>query len=148
MMVNWALAALIWYNVFMTEYGPYIRKDGRKHMVIRLNGKNTTISYPRFLMQNAIGRPLDKDETVDHINGDFTDDRLENLQILSRSDNAKKYLDDFPNRKAKYLELTCSNPKCGKLFLRDERVSRRALNINVHKGYCFCSRHCSGIVFH
>ena len=117
----------------MTQYGPYTRKDGRKHIIIRLDGKSTTISYPKFLMQNLIGRDLAEDETIDHINGDFTDDRIENLQILSRIDNTKKYWFDSQDKKAKYVELTCSKVKCGKLFLRDYRIHRRALIKNVHK---------------
>jgi transposase-like protein len=35
----------------------------------------------RYVMAQAIGRPLRKDETVHHINGDRGDNRLENLQL-------------------------------------------------------------------
>ncbi len=75
----------------MRIYGPYKRKDGRKHVVIIYeDGTRQTKSYPRLMMEQHLGRGLTKEETVDHINNDFTDDRIENLQILSLSDSCKK----------------------------------------------------------
>lgn len=73
----------------MKMYGPYLRKDGRKHVVIiHDNGISQTRSYPRLLLEQKLGRPLQDDETVDHIDGDFTNDSPENLRVLSRSENA------------------------------------------------------------
>jgi len=75
----------------MKIYGPYVRKDGRSHIcIIHDNGKKQTKSYPRYLIEVYLNRELLPEETIDHINNDFTDNRIENLQILSLSDNAKK----------------------------------------------------------
>jgi hypothetical protein len=75
----------------MKIYGPYLRKDGRKHVVIvHPDGRKQTKSYPRLLLEQKLGRELTKEETVDHKDDDFTNDSLDNLQILSLANNAKK----------------------------------------------------------
>jgi hypothetical protein len=118
-------------------YGPYVRKDGRKHVVIYdfKKGIRRTVSYPKYLMEKFLGRKLKGDETVDHINNDFTDDRIENLQILSRADNIRK---STPKRKI--FVFIC--PVCGK------ESSKYLSNVNnnkrQHKSGPFCSRSCAG----
>lgn len=72
------------------KLGPYIRKDNRKIILIEINKNWKTVSYPKYLMEEYLKRFLLKDETVDHINADFTDNRIENLQILSRAENSAK----------------------------------------------------------
>lgn len=73
----------------MKVYGPYLAKDNRKRVVIlHDDGTRTTKSYPRVLLEAVLGRELLPDETVDHIDGDCTNDSLENLRILSRAENA------------------------------------------------------------
>lgn len=73
----------------MKIYGPYLRKDGRQHVVIKYaDGTLQTKSYPRLLLEERLGRLLTEDETVDHIDGNFTNNSYENLRILSRSQNA------------------------------------------------------------
>ena len=75
----------------MTVYGPYTRKDGRKHVVLYdpITQERTTVSYPKYLMEQKLGRPLKPNETVDHKDGDFTNDAPDNLRIKTRSENAK-----------------------------------------------------------
>ena len=68
------LAGRAYYNVYYTD------------------GSRTTILRSRHMMQQHLGRELRTDEHVDHINDDFTDDRIENLQVLSAKDHARKTL--------------------------------------------------------
>ena len=79
----------------MKVYGPYTRPDGRQHVILIFeDGQRRTVSYPKYLMEQKLGRELDPDlETINHKNGDFTDNRWENLEILSRVDHA--HLDGY-----------------------------------------------------
>lgn len=72
-------------------YGPYTQTSGRKLVqLVFPDGKKLSTSYARFLMSEKLGRPLSKDETVDHIDGDCTNDDPANLQIMSLGDNIRK----------------------------------------------------------
>jgi hypothetical protein len=68
------------YKVF------YTRPDGRT--VVRGRDGSKTYWY-RILMQNVVGRELDPREHVHHVNGDHTDDRLENLALVHESEHPR-----------------------------------------------------------
>lgn len=122
-------------------YGPYLRKDGRMHVVIVNDSGKKTKSYPRFILEKHLGRELKNNETVDHINGDFTNNDITNLQILSRENNAIKKYSDFPELKRKTITFTCTI--CGAVatkFLNNVEHNRKK-----GKAGPFCSRKCAGI---
>ena len=123
----------------MKIYGPYTRKDGRMHVVVVKDDKTkTTISYPKYLMQQHLGRELTNDETVDHIDGNIFNNDISNFQILSRADNALKSV-----KWAEYLKLTCKY--CGKQFERRAAIHKHNTNVRKVDGP-FCSKQCVGKV--
>lgn len=125
-------------------YGPYTRKDKRQHVILLLpSGKSKTVSYPKFLMEQYLGRLLKSDETVDHVDGDFTNNNLDNLQVLSRKEHCK--LDAKRNKEQWFL---CG--VCGKKFpLSGKRLSDAYQNRkNSNKKGPFCSRRCAGKASH
>lgn len=114
----------------MKVYGPYTRKDGRKHVILYDGVTRKTVSYPKWLMEQHLGRKLGDWEEVDHINEDYTDDRIENFQILTKPQNIKK------SKYKQRPELCCV--WCGKNFTRKRFEDKRA------KTGPYCTRTCSG----
>jgi hypothetical protein len=48
--------------------------------------------YHRYLIEQKIGRELEGNEVVHHINEDKTDDRIENLELLSNSEHRSLHM--------------------------------------------------------
>lgn len=96
-------------------YGPYKRKDGRLHVVLTHHNslgsidKQKTISYPKYLVETYLNRYLNPDETIDHIDGDLSNNELSNLRIVPRSLHCKSH---SPCRE----ELIKHCVICGKVF--------------------------------
>lgn len=88
----------------MKIYGPYTRKDGRQHIVLYdfEKGLRKTMSYPKYLLEQKLGRELLPNETCDHIDNDFTNNSLDNLQVLTREENARKGADIAPRVKGRF----------------------------------------------
>lgn len=53
-----------------------------------INGKKDKVH--RHIMEAHIGRQLDKNEHVYHINGNHLDNRIENLVIITKKHHAQK----------------------------------------------------------
>lgn len=118
-------------------HGPYDRKDGRKIViVINDDGTRRTISYPKFLMEEHLGRPLNPDsETVDHWDSNKDNNNLSNLRIVKRDQHSA---DD--TRRVKLVKLKCA--WCKKEFERSPRLVRDKAKKN--NAGPFCGRACSG----
>jgi hypothetical protein len=79
------------YPNLKTIYGPYLNSDNRRFVVLYFeNLSKISTAYSRIILEANIGRRLVGDETCDHIDGDVQNDSIENLQILTFSENSKK----------------------------------------------------------
>lgn len=68
-------------------------KNGRKSVSLHNKyGDRFSTSYARYLMAIKLGHYVPIEFDVDHINNDPSDDRIENLQLLSREENRNKYI--------------------------------------------------------
>lgn len=116
-----------------TIYGPYLGQAEQRRIVTLVSPEHrTTMSYARYLMCKHEDRWLDKEEVVDHIDNNQLNDVIENLQILTHTQNVQKSA-----KPVQYLELVCGF--CEKEFVRERRHvvhTKRKLPI------C-CSRSCS-----
>lgn len=120
----------------MKTYGPYRRKDGRQIVIHydELTKSQHTQSYPRYLVEQFLGRKLETWEQVDHINNDHTDDRLENFQLLTQQQNNEK-----SRVPAKIYQFFC--PQCGEWTTKSARRVRN--NRRQGKKGPFCSKSCA-----
>lgn len=68
--------------------GLCVRSDGRCVIVCR---DGTLMMFYRGVMAAHIGRLLDPAEIVHHVNHDPSDDRIENLEITTRSEHVRHH---------------------------------------------------------
>lgn len=67
---------------------PWLTKFNRL-LSIHENTIDVDSSVYRSIVEAAIGRKLRRGEVIHHINGDRTDNRLENLQIMTNSEHSR-----------------------------------------------------------
>ena len=122
----------------MRIYGPYTRKkDGRQHIIkIFRDGRRVTQSYPRYLMEKKLGRKLLPTEEVDHIDNDFTNNALDNFQILTKPENIRK-----SRKPAEVYYFVC--PTCERPTVKS--ASQVKHNRGLSKSGPYCSRRCAGV---
>lgn len=105
-------------------------KDKRKRVILIGNdGSRLGMTLARYIWETHNGK-VPYGLEVDHINNDKTDDRIENLQLLTQIDNIRKEAALHP---ARLVDLIC--PICGKTF------KFAARNLSTRNNPC-CSRKC------
>jgi hypothetical protein len=89
-----------------------IKPVGSKHMsngYIFIKTENGWIQEHRFIMECVLGRPLTDDEEVHHINEVKHDNRLENLEVLSKVEHRRLHQQQWLEEKT-----VDGKRKCGK----------------------------------
>jgi HNH endonuclease len=117
-----------------TAYLNFHKRMGRWQVCLVGGGRRKTILYSKYLMGVSIGRELTKDQEVDHVDGDKTNDSIDNLEIVSREENTKR---DISRRSRAMVSLIC--PSCKKAFSREKRLTHIG---TITRPITTCSRKC------
>lgn len=118
--------------------GPYLGKDGRYRIYLKFNDNSTSfMSYPKYLMECHLGRYLEKNETIDHIDKNPLNNDISNLRVIDRKDHV---INDIIRNKDAVVKCTY----CGKEFtINGSKLHNRNRKDRHQSGY-FCSRSCCG----
>jgi len=112
-----------------------VKKGDYIYAVVRDHPRASKFGYVlehRIVMENKLGRLLDKNEVVHHLNEDKKDNRPENLEVLSNSDHARKHQEP---KGRMFSELKC--PECDSIF-------HRPTNQTGGRAFLACSPRCRG----
>lgn len=85
------------------KIGRAIIHNMRHYKTIQVNGKQVRLH--RHLVEQKLGRSLNSDEVVHHKNGDKHDNRIENLEVMSRSEHIKHHPEVLQNGKKNKIKI-------------------------------------------
>lgn len=124
----------------------YKHKNGR--LMVYIKEAKQVISYPRYIMSKELGRELSSDEQVHHKDGDFLNNNIDNLEVLTAEEHAAIHGEQH----TKYYDRMMTCPWCGKEFLWTAHqqlkfygnLNRKIPKTNNPLGVPFCSKSCAG----
>lgn len=115
-----------------------VSKGDYDYCVVIGHPKATSRNYVlhhRVVVENYLGRILNDDEIVHHVNGDKKDNRIENLEVMGVKEH-----NSLHGREKGRLAVDLICPQCKGSFTRYKNKT------HLDKGgmYTACSRSCSG----
>lgn len=95
------------YDSKRISKGYFINTRGYKELYLPDHPKANTVYYPehRYVMEQHIGRVLNEDEIVHHINRNKRDNRIENLVIMTAEEHSQEHINDRKKAGAEYWTL-------------------------------------------
>lgn len=90
---------------------------------IMISDNKKQIGLHRYLIEKEIGRKLSSKELVHHKNGDKQDNRIENLEILTRAEHIAKH----PEILKRFIEINTykfNEKEICKLFISGESINQ------------------------
>lgn len=125
------------------EPKPYFHVGLQRHCVVLYGAdgnwfKRMNMSYARYLMCVELGRILNADEVVHHVDGNRTNDVVANLEVMPRKTHDKHH--------SKYQDTqtaTCVHCKQTFIMTRDQ-IRQRTQNTKRGMAGPFCSVQCFG----
>lgn len=119
----------MWVIEKTVKKGEYIYGVCKQHPKATKKGY---VLLHRLLIENYLGRQLESNEIVHHINHDKKDNRIENLEVMDKIAHLKYHSSLNPR---KTVSLVC--PECNKEFVKYKN------NVGWSRQN-FCSRKCNG----
>lgn len=132
-------------------YGPYIRSDDREYYVLAeqdiygrvpKHGKKKSILTSRLLIELKNQVVLSTSKHVDHIDGDVTNDDIDNLQILDGKEHQAK--DAFRIGLIRTTRSLTICPCCSIEFLVSAYRKKTAM---LKQRLPCCSKSCASMVY-
>lgn len=116
-------------------YRPVLhKKEGRyyAHLKLKSNLNECKIRlYSKYLMEVHLGKFISRNTHVDHIDDNKNNDRTDNFQLLTPTENRRKQ--EEKNIRELHTEVTCSNINCNKVFRKRFKAIKKTN---------FCSKAC------
>jgi hypothetical protein len=117
-------------------YIQFCKKSKRYFVHIFKEGKFfTKTTRSRYIMEVKLGRLLDESEDVHHIDEDTTNDKIDNLEVKSKT----KHLQDHKTGVRLADRITCICAYCKKVFESEIKHCNRRIKKNQET---FCSIGC------